>query len=85
MARTSFVWICRQESTVEALQGLVATLEAQGGLKYATVKIMTVEPDRPVEVPPGLTGPDGRPFGARIFTTDNCPAGGLLFLDESED
>ena len=77
MPRTVFAWICREDSTLAALQGLVRTLEDQNGLRYATIKILTVN---------GSRGPDGRPLGPHVFTVDNCPAGGVLLLtDEEED
>jgi hypothetical protein len=72
-----FVWICREESTLAALQGLVRTLEGQNGLRYATIKIL---------IPTGSRGPDGRPLGPHVFTVDNCPAGSVFLLtDEEED
>ncbi len=73
MARTMFVWICREESTLAALQGLVRTLEDQNGLRYATIKILTVNEARGIEIPAGSRGPDGRPLGPHVFTVDNCP------------
>ena len=86
MPRTMFVWICREESTLAALQGLVRTLEDQDGLRYATIKILTVNESRGIEIPAGSRGPDGRPLGPHVFTVDNCPAGGVLLLtDEEED
>ncbi|GAB3314364.1 hypothetical protein GCM10027451_29230 [Geodermatophilus aquaeductus] len=80
-----FVWICREESTVAALQGLVGAIEREGGLDLATVKILPVSEDRPVAVPPGLRSYDDRPLGPGVVTMDNCPAGGILFLADEED
>ena len=86
MPRTMFVWICREESTLAALQGLVRTLEDQNGLRYATIKILTVNESRGIEIPAGSRDPDGRRLGPHVFTVDNCPAGGVLLLtDEEED
>ena len=66
MPRTMFVWICREESTLAALQGLVRTLEDQNGLRYATIKILTVNESRGIEIPAGSRGSDGRPTGPAI-------------------
>ena len=86
MPRTMFAWIGREESTLAALQGLVRTLEDQNGLRYATIKILTVNEARGIEIPAGSRGSDGRPLGPHVFTVDNCPAGGVLLLtDEEED
>ncbi len=85
MPRTMFVWICREESTLAALQGLVRTLEDQNGLRYATIKILTVNEARGIEIPAGSRGPDGRPLGPHVFTVDNCPVGGVLPTDEEKD
>ena len=86
MAQTVFVWICREESTLAALQGLARTLEDQNGLRYATIKILAVNESRGIEIPAGSRGSDGRPLGPHVFTVDNCPAGGVLLLtDEEED
>ena len=57
MPRTMFVWICREESTLAALQGLVETLEGQNGLRYATIKILTVNESRGIEIPGGAVVP----------------------------
>ncbi len=65
---------------------LVRTLEGHNGLCYATIKILTVNESRGIEIPAGSRGPDGRPLGPHVFTVDNCPAGGVLLLtDEEED
>jgi hypothetical protein len=80
-----FVWICREESTLAALQGLVRTLEDQNGLRYATIKILTVNGSRGIEIPAGSRDSDGRPVGPHVFTVDNCPAGGILLLTDEED
>ena len=86
MPRTVFVWICREESTLAALRGLVRALEDHNGLGYATIKILTVNESRGVEIPAGSRDSDGRPLGPHVFTVDNCPAGGVLLLtDEEED
>ena len=86
MPRTMVVWICREEATLAALQGLVRTLEGDNGLRYATVRILTVNESRGIELPAGSRGPDGRPLGPHVFTVDNCPAGRVLLLtDEEED
>jgi hypothetical protein len=46
------------------------------GLRYATIRILTVN---------GSRGPDGRPLGPHVFTVDNCPVGGVLPTDEEKD
>jgi hypothetical protein len=67
----------------------VRTLEGQDGLRYATVKILTVNESRGIEVPAGSRGPDGRPLGpdstqprstvemvaGRRVVTHGCPSG----------
>ncbi len=62
------VWICREEATLAALQGLVRTLEGDNGLRYATIRILTVNESRGIEIPAGSRGPDGRPLGPHVFT-----------------
>ncbi|MDT0275937.1 hypothetical protein [Blastococcus goldschmidtiae] len=85
MPRTTFLWICREETTFEALQGLLKLLTDQEAVRYSTIKIMSVSKDRPVAIPAGFTDPKGQCLPAGAITVDNCPAAGLLVLAEEED
>jgi hypothetical protein len=85
MPRTRLVWVCREESTLEALQGLVNALEGQGSVRDATVKIVTVSGTQTVRVPPGLHDLAGDPLQPMELTVDNLPAGGLLWIEEAKN
>jgi hypothetical protein len=84
MPRSEFVWVCHEESTLEALQGLVNALEGQGSARDAAVRIVTVSGTQTVQVPPGLRDLAGDPLQPRELTVDNLPAGGLLWIEEAE-
>jgi len=63
----------------------VRTLEGHDGLRYATIKTLTANESRGIEMSAGNRGPDGRPLGPHVFTVDNYPARGVLLTDEEED
>ncbi len=67
------VWVTRERTTVGHIRGLLVGLEQAGALDLAEVRVMTLGDTTGVTLPNGM-----------VFTQDNLPVQGFLFVAEAK-
>lgn len=65
------IWVIRQDIAVRQVRGLLEGLESVGARDYDAVRIMVIDDEHGFSLPNGV-----------VFTTDNLPAQGFLFLPD---